>query len=72
MFHNRTLNERINKIYERVLRINYHDKTSNLIVLLQKENEVTVHQRILQTLATEVYKVKMGLAPQLVKELFSL
>ena len=72
MFHNRTLNERINKIYERVLRINYHDKTSNLIELLQKENEVTVHQRILQTLATEVYKVKMGLAPQLVKELFSL
>ena len=30
------------------------------------------HQRNLQVLATELYKVKMGLAPQLVQEIFPL
>ena len=72
MFHNKTLNNRINRIHERALRIIYCDKTSNFTELLQKHNVVTVHQRNLQVLATEVYKVKMGLAPQLVKELSAL
>ena len=48
------------------------NKTSNFTELLQKDNAVTVHQRNLQVLPTEVYKVKMGLASQLVKDLFSL
>ena len=69
MVHNRTLNNRINRIHERALRIVYRDKD---IKLLQKGNAVTVHQRNLQVPATEVYKVKMGLAPQLVKELLPL
>ena len=50
----------------------YRDKTSNFSELLQKDNAVNVHQRNLQVLATEVYKVKMGLTPQLVKEHFPL
>ena len=58
--------------HERALRIVYHDKTSNFTELLQKDSAVTLHQRNLQVLATEVYKVKMGLAPQLVKQLFPL
>ena len=70
MFHNRTLNNKINRIHERALRIVYRDKTSNFTELLQKDNAVTVHQRNLQVLATDIYKVKMDLAPQLVKELF--
>ena len=55
---------------EQALRIVYFDKTSNFTKLLQKEIAVTVHQRNLQVLASEVYKVKMSLAPQLVKEIF--
>ena len=70
MFHNRTLNDKINRIDEQELRIVYCDKTSNFTELLQKDNAVTVHQRNLQVLATDIYKVKMDLAPQLVKELF--
>ena len=72
MLHNRTLNNKINRIHERALTIVYRDKTSNFTELLQKDNAVTVHQRNLQVLATEIYKVKMGLVPQLVKELFPL
>ena len=63
MFHNRTLNNRINRIHERALRIVYRDKTSNFTELLQKDNAVIVHQRNLQVLATEVYKVKIGSRP---------
>ena len=72
MFLNRTLNNRINRIHERRLRILYHDDTSNFTKLMQKENEVTVHQRNLQVLATKIYKVKMGFATHLVKELFTI
>ena len=72
MFHNRTLNNRINRIHERALRIVYQDKKSSFNELLRRDNTVTVHQRNLQVLATELYKVKMGLAPQLVKEIFPL
>ena len=69
---NRTLNNKINRVHERALRIVYRDKTWNITKLLQKDNAVTVHQRNLHVLATEIYKVKMGFAPQLVKELFPL
>ena len=72
MFHNRTLNNRINRIHERALKIVYRDRTSNFTELLQKDNAVTVHQRNLQVLASEDYKLKMGLAPQLVKKRFPL
>ena len=72
MFHNRTLNNKINRIHEQALRIVYSDKTSNFTGLLQKDNAVTVHQRNLQVLATEIYIVNRSLAPQLVKELFPL
>ena len=72
MFHNRTLNNKINRIHERASRKFYRDKTSNFTEFLQKDNAVTVHQKNLQVLATEAYKVKMGLSPQLVIELFLL
>ena len=71
MFHDETLNNKINRIHERALRIVYRDKTSNFTELLQKDNAVIVHQKKLQVLATEIYKVKIGLAPQLFKEFFS-
>ena len=62
MFHNITLNNKINRIHERALRIVYRDKTSNFTKLLQKGNAVTVQQRNLRVLAPEIYKVKIRLA----------
>ena len=72
MFHNRTLNNRINRIHEGALRIVYRDKTANFTKFLQKDNAVTAHQRNLQVLATQAYKVKMSFAPKLVKKHFPL
>ena len=57
MFHSRTLNNRINKIQERALRIVYDDQLSTVDEPLQKDCSVTVHERNIQMLATEVYKI---------------
>ena len=56
MFHDRKMNNKSNKIHERALRIIHKDSTSNFEELLIKSNSVSVHQRNLQLLLTEIYK----------------
>ena len=56
MFHSRSLNNKINRIHERAVRITYNDKSSSFQKLLEKNNSVTIHHRNTKTLATETYK----------------
>ena len=72
MFHSRKLNNRINRIHERALRITYQDYKSSFSELLHKDDTVTIHQRNLQTLATEIFKVKNDLSPEIMKDVFEL
>ena len=65
MFHSRLINNKINRLHERCLRIVYSDNQSNFEELLKKDNNVSVYQRNLQFLATELYKVSNGLSPDL-------
>ena len=69
VFHSRELNKHINKIYEQALRLVYRDNSLSFAELLDKDNSVTIHQRNLQILATEIFKSKNGLAPEIMKEL---
>ena len=62
MFHHRNANNRIDRIHERALRIVYDDDFSSFEELLLKDDAVTVHQRNLQILATEMYKLINGLS----------
>ena len=71
MFHNRMLNHKINKLQERALRIVYKDNTSTSQELLDKDSCVTIHQRNLQRLAIEMFKIKNHLSPLLMQELFT-
>ena len=71
MFHSRKLNNRINKIQERALRIVYKDKDSDFSNLLEIDNSFTIHERNLQLLATEIYKVKNNLSPNIMNRIFS-
>ena len=57
MFHSRHLNNKINKIHERALRITYSDQSSTYKELLSKDNSVSIHHRNLQTLATEMFYI---------------
>ena len=58
MFHSRQLNNLINKIHESALRLLYKDNKLTFNDLLELHNSVTIHQRNLQILATETFKVK--------------
>ena len=70
MFHSRSLNNKINRIHEKALRITYNDKSSNFQALLDKDNSVTIHHRNIRTLAIETYKFLQGLSPPLFNEIF--
>ena len=72
MMHSRSLNNRINKIHERALRLVYNDQLSSFKDLLELDGCVTIHERNLQTLATEVYKVISRIAPTIMNEIFQL
>ena len=45
MLHSRTLNNRINNIYEKALRLTYEDNKSSFKQLLEKDHSVTVHKK---------------------------
>ena len=70
MFHNRLINNKINRLHERCLRIVYNDNQSTFEELIEKDNIVSVHQRNLQFLAIELYKVVNGISPDLMEEVF--
>ena len=56
MSHSRTMNHRINKIHEKALRVVYKDETNlSLDDLLKKNKSVSIHQRNLQILATDIF-----------------
>ena len=70
MFHSRALNGKINAIHERALRITYKDNSSTFQELLSKDKSVSIHHRNLQVLATEMYKVKNQMAPDILDDIF--
>ena len=70
MFHSRTLNNRINRLHERALRLVYKDPDTTFQQLLDKDKTVTIHHRNIQKLATEMYKIKNGISPEVMKKIF--
>ena len=72
MFHSRKLNNHINRLHERALRLVYKDKNSTFEELLSKDKSFTIHHRNLQKLATEMFKVKNDLSPSCMKAIFSI
>ena len=68
MFHSRGLNNEIYSLHERALRITFCNRLSSFQDLLKKENSVSIHHRNIQALATEMFKVKNYIAPEIMKE----
>ena len=71
MFHSRSLNNKVNSLHKRALRITYGDRSSSFENLLKKDNSVSIHHRNIEALATEMFKVKNNIAPEIMKELFA-
>ena len=72
MFHNRSLNNKINRLHERCLRIIYKDKHSNFEELLNKDNSVSIHHNSVHALALEMHKVANSISLKIMNEVFKL
>ena len=68
----RKLNDRINHIHERGLRIVYRDYTSSFSELLAKDESVCIHHKNIQRVALQMFKVKYDLCPEITKDIFTL
>ena len=64
-FYSRKSNSMVNKVQERALRLTYKDNENSFQTLLNENNETSVHQRKLQLLMTEIYKIKNNYVPTL-------
>ena len=70
MNHSRALNNKINRIHERALRLVYRGKKSTFEELLNKDNSVKFHIKNLQVIVTEMFKVKNKLSPEIMNGVF--
>ena len=70
LFCSRTLNSKINTLHYHALKLVYQDEKSSFDELLIKDKSVSVHHRNIQYLATEMFKVKLGIAPLFMSDIF--
>ena len=70
MFHRRGANNKINHLYERLLQIVYKDIISYFEDLLKKDRSCTIHQRNIQSLAIELFKVQGNLSKNIMYDIF--
>ena len=68
MCHSIALSKKMNKLHERALQLVNEDRQSKFDELLNIDKSVTIDYRNLQVIATELYKVHHGLAPELINE----
>ena len=73
MSHSRTINNKINHLHERCLRViyKYNDKISSVDELLERDGSVPIHNRNLQILDTGMFKVFNNIAPPIFTEIFN-
>ena len=67
MLHSRTLNNEINRLHERALRILYSDYKASFYTLL--DGSFSIHHRNIQSLAIETYKFLHGLSPAIMGDI---
>ena len=70
MLCSRNADSLVNEIQERSLRLITNDKNSTLEHLLLASNEITTHQRNLQVLMVEVFKIINDFAPPIMEDFF--
>ena len=72
MFHSRTMNNKINRIHESMLRLVCFYHVSSFDELLKKHRSFSIHHRNTQSLAIELYKSFQGLSAGIMKNVFHL
>ena len=64
------MNNKINSLHKRALRLIYEDTTSTFEELLEQDGSFSVHHTNIQTLAIEMYKVYHGISVQIFSKFF--
>ena len=72
MFCPRRSSNLIKKVQERALCITCNDQLTDLKSLLSNHNGITIHQRNLQVLMTEIYKIINHIAPPIMSTVVKL
>ena len=72
MFHSRCLNNKINNVHEKALRIVYSDRKLTFKEILDKGASFSVHHKNILTLAIEIYKYIYGLSPEIMGNVFKI
>ena len=68
MFTSRYLNNALNSIQQRALRLIYNDLPFDRI--LEDNKQKSIHQKNIESLAIEIYKFRAGLTPPIMSDLF--
>ena len=72
MLHSQAMNNKINRLYERSLRIAYSDHSSTFEELLERDKTFSIHHKNIQSLGIEIYKFVNGLSPEIMNSVFNL
>ena len=72
MMHSRNLNNKINRLHERCLRVTYNDGLSSFGELLERDYSVSVDNRKIQCLAIELCKIFNGIYSDIINDVFPL
>ena len=70
MFHSRGVKNSINYLSKRSLQIAYKDKINSFEDILKRDKLFTIQQRKIQSLATELFKVKENLSNNIMYDIF--
>ena len=70
MFHSTSVNNKINHLHERSLRIVYKNNISSFEYLLKNDRSFTIHHRNIQSIAIELFKVKGNLSNSIMYNIF--
>ena len=70
MFTSRYLNNALNNVHERALRLIYNDHEKSFNNILIENNLKTINKKILEFLAIEIYKFQNGLSPPITNDIF--
>ena len=70
MFNSRYLNNALNSIHERLLRLIYNDYQLPFDRILDDNKQKNIHQKNIESLAIEIYEFQAVLSPPIISDLF--